>query len=37
MFFTEFIRFSIDTAGDADAIKQNGDKIQYLFNAMVYK
>ena len=29
--------FSIDTADNNDAIKQNGDKVEFSFNAMVYR
>ena len=29
--------FSIDNADNKDAIKQNGDKVEFSFNAMVYK
>ena len=31
------LMFSIDTAGNNDAIKQNGDKVELSFNTMVYR
>ena len=29
--------FSIDTADNTDAIKQNGDEVEFSFNTMVYR
>ena len=29
--------FSIDTTENNDAIKQNGDKVEFSFNTMVYR
>ena len=29
--------FSIDTTDNNDAIKQNGDKVEFSFNTMVYR
>ena len=29
--------FSIDTIDNKDAIKQNGDEVEFYFNTMIYR